>query len=111
MYSRTPAAAPNTAIDKKTVPVTSSHKECIARPNDRTVVMAAPVSALNRRLRPACCWTCCWTCCCTVRAAVPNFRKAETEITASILTASDDTMTQLVLGANRSPAVRHLKEL
>jgi len=46
-----------------------------------------------------------------MRAAVPNFRKAETEITASILTASDDTMTLLLLGANRSLAVRHLREL
>ena len=88
MYSRTPAAAPKTAIDKKTVPVTSSHKACIARPNDRTVVMAAPVSALNRRLRPACSRT--------TRAAVPNFRRVETEITASILTAPNDRMTQLV---------------
>jgi hypothetical protein len=47
---------------------------------------AALTTAFQVRLRPACCWA--------TRAAIPNFRKVETLLTASILTACSATMTE-----------------
>ena len=44
------------------------------------------ITALKVRLRPACCPA--------TRATTPNFRKAETLLTASILTARRHTMAQ-----------------
>jgi SAM-dependent methyltransferase len=84
--SRTAAAPPKTAIARNTVPVTSSHNWCAARPNDRAVVRAPLITALTVRLRDACCPA--------TRATTPSFRMAETLFTASILTACGDTMTQ-----------------
>ena len=57
-----------------------------ARPNDRPVARTPLSAALSVRLRPACSPA--------ARATTPNFRKAETVFTASILTASGATMTQ-----------------
>ena len=71
---------------KKMTPVTSSHNWWAARPKDRPVVRTPLMTALNVRLRPACCPT--------TRATAPNFRKAETLLTLSILTVSGATMTQ-----------------
>lgn len=60
-------------------PVTSSQSWCSARPKERAVVLTALITALAVRLRPA--WVrATW-------AAIPNFRKAETLLTVSILTA------------------------
>ncbi len=75
---------PNTAIARNTVPVTSSHNWCAASPKDRAAVRTPLITALNVRLRPACCPA--------TRATTPSFRKAETLFTASILTARGDTM-------------------
>jgi hypothetical protein len=54
------------------------------------------MTALKVRLRPACCPA--------TRATSPSFRKAETLFTASILTASGDTMAQRKRVTNRSLA-------
>lgn len=72
-YSRISAIPPNTAMKRKTVPVTSSHSWCAARPNVRPAVRTAPQAARSMRLRPACSPA--------TRAATPNFRTAETLLT------------------------------
>lgn len=73
-YSRTSAAPPNSAMERKTVPVTSSHSWCAARPKERPAVRTAPQAARTVRLRPT------WLP--ATRAATPNFRKEETLLTA-----------------------------
>jgi hypothetical protein len=73
-YSRTSAAAPETAINRNTVPVTSSQSWWAARPKERSVVLTPLMTAFRVRLRPACCRATC--------AATPNFRKVETLLTA-----------------------------
>jgi len=83
-YSRTKANAPNAAIDRNKVPVTSSHNWCAARVNERSVVRTAPMMALSVRFRPARSRA--------TRAAAPTFRMVETPLTASILAALKGTM-------------------
>jgi len=83
------------AIRRKKNPITSSHNWCNARPNDRAVVRTPFMTALRVRLRPACRPATC--------ATTPNFRKVETLLTASILTASGATMTQRSGAATGEP--------
>jgi hypothetical protein len=86
LYSLKVAAAKLKARMRKITPVTSSHNWCAARPKDRPVVRTPLITALKVRLRPACCPA--------TRATTPSFRKAETLLTASILTARRHTMAQ-----------------
>jgi hypothetical protein len=64
---------PNAAIARNTVPVTSSHNWCAARPKDRVVVRTPLITAVNVRLRPACCPA--------TRATTPSFLRVETLLT------------------------------
>jgi len=76
------------------VPITSSQSWCSTWPNERNVVLTPRMMALSVRLRRACCPV--------TRATTPNFCQAETLLTASILTASGDTITQRLQAENRS---------
>lgn len=62
--------APKRAMERKTVPVTSSHNWWMALPKERSVALVPRNTALRVLLRPACSLA--------TRATAPIFRKAET---------------------------------
>jgi hypothetical protein len=106
-YSRASAKAPNTAMDRNTAPVTSSHNTCATCPNDRAVARAPCRTAFQTRPRAACSVNSCPA----TRVAAPNFRAAEMWFTASILTASGATMAQLSRGGEPFPRPEHPKSV
>jgi hypothetical protein len=90
-------------MNRKTVPVTSSHKTWATCPNDRVVARAPCSTAPQARLRTACSVNSCPA----TRVAAPNLRAAEMWFTASILTASGATMAQLSRGSEPFPRPGH----
>jgi hypothetical protein len=99
-YSRTSVVAPKRAIARNKVPVTSNQSWCAAWPKERRVAFVPLQMAFNVRFRPACRLA--------TRAATPSFCRFETLVTASILSASGATVTQL-LGAKRFGDRGHLR--